>query len=321
MERCAHLPQPVGRDMCLVQLDRASLRQGIVGAPREAVIQCPATPKRVSMPMDVLNVQSPGLPKGEGCSDTSLFDQFQTPDAVLINPRQKDNMGFGVQRSKLSSALQAGSIDKVRDILRDDPDAAWMPQDGLEGGLALSEAIARECDITIIDYLIAHGADPSMPDSRGRTSLIMLATRPPLTVPCDRSWMDIATLTGFVPTNTYETLESSVGQKKIDWLLNVAECLMKAGCNPMECNAKGKAPEQLAHEHGLEALAAFIRSWQDFKMCLILHRSMQKANAATASKSLGLAQLHCSLFCVHLQIRVRTPVFQIGLPGCMAAVH
>jgi len=290
MDHCTYLPQLVGRDMRLLQPDGANLCQGTVGTPREAVTQCPATPRRAPMPLDNLEVQSPDLSKIEGCSDTSLSGQFKTPSAVLINPDRKDRVGFGMQRSQLSSALRAGSLEKVKEILCNDPDAAWMPQDGLEGGLALSEAIVRECDVTIIDYLIAHGADPSMPDSRGRTSLIVLATRPQR-VPSEISWMDVAMSTWFVPPNRYESLESSLDQKKIDWLLNVAERLIKAGCNPMECNIKGKAPVQLAREHGWKALAAFIRSWQDFKMCLILHRSLQKVS----SNFTGLARLHCSL--------------------------
>jgi len=295
MDHCTYLPQLVGRDMRLLQPDGANLCQGTVGTPREAVTQCPATPRRAPMPLDNLEVQSPDLSKIEGCSDTSLSGQFKTPSAVLINPDRKDRVGFGMQRSQLSSALRAGSLEKVKEILCNDPDAAWMPQDGLEGGLALSEAIVRECDVTIIDYLIAHGADPSMPDSRGRTSLIVLATRPQR-VPCEINWMDVAMSTWFVPPNKYEALESSLNQKKIDWLLDVAERLKKAGCNPMECNIKGITPVQLAREHGWKALAAFICSWQDFKMCLILHRSIRKATAATSSNFTGLARLHCSLF-------------------------
>jgi len=285
----------VGCGLCLLQPDGANLHQDTVGTPRETVIQCPATPRRAPMHLDCLELQSADPSNIEGCSDTSLSGQFQTPGAALINPDRKDREGFGMQRSQLSSALRAGSLEKVKEIVCNDPDSAWMPQDGLEGGLALSEAIVRECDVTTIDYLIAHGADPSMPDSRGRTSLIVLATRPQR-VPCEINWMDVAMSTWLVPPNKYEALESSLNQKKIDWLLDVAERLKKAGCNPMECNIKGITPVQLAREHGWKALAAFICSWQDFKMCLILHRSIRKATAATSSNFTGLARLHCSLF-------------------------
>jgi len=278
-------------DMCLLQTDGANLWQGSAGMPR-----CPATPRRASMLLDSPKGQSPDPPKIEGWSNTSLSDQFQTPGAAVITAAQVDGFGFRMQQSQLGSALREGSLEKVGTILCNDQEAACIPQAGLEGGLALSEAIVRECDITIIDYLIAHGADPSMLDTRGRTSLIVLATRPRRLHTCEVSRMDIDMSTWFLPFNGFEALQSSLDQKKIDWLLNVAVRLMQAGCNPMECDIKGNSPEYLAREHGWEVLAALIQSWQDFKTCLVFNRSMQKAKAATTSNLTGLAQLHCSLF-------------------------
>jgi len=71
-------------------------------------------------------------------------------------------------------ALQMNSMNQVRSVLDESPEAACEPLWEHELEPALCCAVRLQCDASIIQLLIEHGANPKDSDMRGRTPLHLL---------------------------------------------------------------------------------------------------------------------------------------------------
>jgi len=206
----------------------------------------------------------------------------------------------------LRYALRTQSVEKVAIILRDDPDQTFIPFAG--GQPPICEAIKYRCELALIDLLIAHGADPSMPDCHGHSALVVLASIP--RKHANQNW-DVFTgaanlhgPVGHIPNfhlpsfNLVRGMENMIDAEETDkskWILQVAERLLRAGCDPMECDPKGNSAEEVAAEYGWDALAELIRQWNDFKVCLVLHRSLVHGSASAVKHPTQWANLSSNL--------------------------
>jgi len=79
-------------------------------------------------------------------------------------------------------ALQTNSIEQVRAILSSSPQAAAEPIWEHEFEPTLCCAVRLQCDVTIVQLLLEHGANPHDTDMCGRTALQLL---PELEAPCE----------------------------------------------------------------------------------------------------------------------------------------
>jgi len=206
----------------------------------------------------------------------------------------------------LRCALRTRSAEKIAVILESDPDQAFIPFAG--GQPPICEAIKCHCDLAVIDLLIGHGADPSMLDCRGRSALFVLASIPRKhSKPSWHTFAGAPNLHGplgnthnfqWPPSNLAHVIEKRVDAEdpdKIKWTCQVGERLLRAGCDPMEREPKGHSAEEVAAEYGWDALAGFIRQWKDFKVCLLLHRSLAQGRASAVKNPSQLASLNSDL--------------------------
>jgi len=224
-------------------------------------------------------------------------------------PTRDATLHGAATREPLLCALRARSIAKIAVVLANDPDQATMPFPG--GQPPMCEAIKCRCDVAVIDLLIAHGADPSMPDSHGSTALLVLASIPPNNVHGIPCWHSIAGASnvngpfGNIPNFHWppsdwapgikQRSDSTILEKKATWIFQVGERLLKAGCDPMECDPKGNFAREVAAENGWDELAELIAEWKDFKACLVLHRSLARRRACPVQNMTHFAKCSSNL--------------------------
>jgi len=174
--------------------------------------------------------------------------------------------GLADSSVQLSRALERGSIPDIQKILDSEPDAVWMPVFIPHMEPPVCAAILLQCDLSVIDFLLAQGAKVTMVNSRGQNPLSVLAS-------CS-----------FVPTDQSEY------KQKENWVLKVAVQLLQAGCDITEKDSRGINPEQLAIANGWSKLADIIQEWKDYKNGLMLRRFSQKALQSQQEGCLGCFQ-------------------------------
>jgi len=65
----------------------------------------------------------------------------------------------------------------------------------------------------------------------------------------------------------------------------------------MERDPEGHSAEGVAAEHGWDVLAELIRQWKDFKVCLVLHRSLGQGRASAVKNPTQLEKFNIGLKC------------------------
>jgi len=242
------------------------------------------------------------LAEGDPCQ--AMFSYLnQTPKIIpTLDPQPK----CALTSEPLRIALRMRSFEKVCITLKKDPDQAFMPFAG--GQPPICEAIKCHCELAVVDLLIAHGSDPSMLDCHGRSALLLLASLP--RHKAKQSWQDFTRASNlhgplgdipnipWLPSNIVPGRQKAGGSgefEETNWTLQVAERLLKAGCDPMELDSEGNSIEKVAAECGWEPLAELICQWKDFKVCLVLHRSLAQGRASAMMRSTKLVNLGSNL--------------------------
>jgi len=311
-DRCMHQQQEekvLEHSMTLApkRTDSFELQSGTLEGFRAAVVEgCSGDPSQVH-PAMMKNCTN----KAGGLRQARCSYLFQTPKNIPT----RDSLFHGAATGEpLLCALRARSLEKIAIILAKDPDQATMPFTG--GQPPICEAIKHQCEVVVIDLLIAHGADPSMPDCHGRSALLVLASIPRKHVHGIQGWHRFAgssNLHGpfgsmpnfqWPPSNwqpgVEQRFDSSELEQKATWICQVGERLLRAGCEPMQCDPNGNSAKTMATENGWEALAELIHGWKDFKVCLMLHRSLSPGRPCSVKNSTHLAKLNFSqLRCIY----------------------
>ena len=108
---------------------------------------------------------SPFLPN---CSSNSGRAYDGTPLGFANFKGQRDVVEYLLQFAPICEAVKFGGLDRVRTLLRENPECVNVRDD--EGSTPLHYPYRNtQHGAEIIELLIAHGADPSAKDNEGRT--------------------------------------------------------------------------------------------------------------------------------------------------------
>jgi hypothetical protein len=152
-------------------------------------VTCAQVPKKQRL--DELSVETLATTSNalKVSDDSASTPDLSTPRELSRKPRNTDIDSFTpppllyVRTDPLFKALRKNSIAEVRSVLRNNPNAVddFYWDNDFEPPLCV--AVRMKCSIDIMLLLIAHGADITMKDKRGRTPLDVLEPAPYLSAP------------------------------------------------------------------------------------------------------------------------------------------
>lgn len=253
--------------------------------------------------------ETPPRPSAALSADVSdaLSNNYTTPESATLAKSQTTPPPMPPaqpRRTSLRAAICAGSADRVKAAIQQDPDASWSPfieQGAAEPPLCCAARLQRGEDV--LSLLLQSGAKVNAQDHRGQSALLVLAeaaaAAPEDSAP---SW-DMGSLgslpwDAFVGGGTPAPLQVGGLQQRREpqrRRLRLASLLLAAGADPELADDRGRRPEDVAAEASVDNFAALCRYHGGVQAFAALRRALsQSGPSRNSGECSGLRRLHAS---------------------------